>query len=101
MLFFASLGVLFIPLILQYTLFKNTTIKSKTIYFLSFSILNLLLQIVVAIVSMILAVYAITEAGIKCATGAVGILFFGFILGTVLLAMIIIQYTKIKKYNEN
>lgn len=91
-----SFGILFIPLILQYFLYRKF-LKTKISYFIIFSILNLLLQIVVTILSLNLAVNAISEAGIKCATGAVGILFFGFIFGTVLLTMIIIQFTKIKK----
>ena len=96
MLFLLSFGVLFFPIILQYLCFRNAKIKSKSIYFLSFSVFNLFLQFLVTIISVILAVYAITEAGIKCATGAVGMIFFGFIIGTLLLAMIIVQNSLIK-----
>lgn len=97
MLFILSFGVLFIPIILQYLLFKKEKIRNSSNYFISVSLINILLQFLVTIASLILSVMAISETGTKCATGAVAMILFGFIFGIILIAMIIVQFVTIKK----
>ncbi len=97
MLFIISFSVLFIPIILQYLLFKKQKIRNNLNYFISISLINILLQFLVTITSLILSVMAISETGAKCATGAAGMIFFGFIFGIILIAIIIAQFVTIKK----
>ncbi len=74
-------------------LFKTDKIRNNKSYFITISFTNITLQFLVTIASLILAINAITEAGNKCATGAVSMLFFGLIFGILLIAMIIVQFS--------
>ena len=97
MLFLLSFAVLPVPTGLQLLLFKIKAIRDKKSYFILTSLLNILLQFIVIITSFALAIKAITGNGSRCATGAVGMFFFGGIAAILLLLVITIQFAKRKK----
>lgn len=97
MLITLSFGVLFIPIIIQYYVIKINKIRNNKIYFFLLSISNLILHLIATVLSLILAINAITNDGNKCASGAAGMLFFAFIFGAVLLILILLQFISLNK----
>ena len=57
------------------------------------------MQIVMTIVSVVLCIYAITEGGMKCATGAVGMIGISFFVSIIMLLIMIIQFVRRNNFN--
>lgn len=97
MYFIFSFLVLFVPLIFQ-IIFGNKSLKKIIkIKFIFICLISFLLQIVMTIVSVVLSIYAITEGGMKCATGAVGMIGISFFVSIIMLLIMIIQF--VRRYN--
>ena len=101
MLTILSLLLLFIPTIFQYIIGNKSLHKSINIKFIFVCIISLTLQFITTILSFLLAIYSITGSGNKCATGAVGIFFFSFVITIFMLIVIIIQFLSRKNTNFN
>ena len=103
MLFITSFLILIIPAIFQ-IIFGNKSLNKKIKpEFIIICALTAVLQFIVTIASVIIAIFAITEDGNKCATGAVGMIAISFFISIFVLLIIFFQIgIQIeKKYIEN
>ena len=91
MLFILSFLVLFLPSIFQIIVGNKSLKKMIKTKFILICSISFLLQIILTIFSIVLSVFAITESGEKCATGAVGMIAISFFISIIMLLIIIIQ----------
>ena len=91
MLFLLSFIVLLIGPILQIVFGNKTRNLQIKVSYLVVCILTTIIHFVCTIISFLLAINAITSAGNKCATGAVGMFFFSFVIWLVMILTIIFQ----------
>lgn len=101
MLTILSILLLFIPTIFQYKIGNKSLHKSINIKFIFVCIISMILQFIITILSFLLAIYSIAESGNKCATGAVGIFFFSFIITCFMLVVILLQFLNRQKKVKN
>lgn len=92
--------LLFIPTVFQYIIGNKSLRKSIDIHLVVVCIISLFLQFVITVLSFILSIYSITESGNKCATGAVAIFFFSFVITVFMLLVMLLQFSRIKRYNK-
>ncbi len=92
--------LLFIPTVFQYKIGVKCLNKKINIKFYLVCIISFVLQFLMTILSFALIVYSITSSGGKCATGAVGIFFFSFLIAIILLFVILLQITNRKKIDS-
>lgn len=91
MLFLLSFIVLLIGPILQIIFGNKTRNLQIKIPYLAVCILTTIIHFVLTIISFLLAIYAITSSGNKCATGAAGIIFISFVIWLTMILTIIFQ----------
>lgn len=100
-----SILLLFVPIVFQYKFGNKELFKSKVNdrwrqEFLGLCMVSLILQFGVTIFSFILSVRSMSSAGNRCATGAVGIFFFSFVITVFLFLLMIFQYSRGKRFNN-
>jgi uncharacterized membrane protein len=100
MLFILSFIVLFLPSVFQIIVGNKSLKKTIKTRFIFICLISLFLQIILTIVSVVLSVFAITENGEKCATGAVGMIAISFFISIIMLLVIIIQFGLRIKYRK-
>ncbi|MBF4470093.1 hypothetical protein [Flavobacterium sp. HJJ] len=100
MLILLSILLLFVPTVFQYKIGNKSLRESIDMSFLSICVISLIIQFVITIVSFLLSIYSITSAGNKCATGAVAIPFFSFFITIFMLIVMLLQYSRRKRYNK-
>ncbi len=91
---------MFVPTVFQYKIGNKSLRESIDMSFLSICVISLIIQFVITIVSFLLSIYSITSAGNKCATGAVAIPFFSFFITIFMLLVMLLQYSRRKRYNK-
>lgn len=94
-----AITLLLIPITFQYkkgndSLFENNLKKFGVICFLS-----IVFQIVLTFVSFFLMIFAITNSGNKCATGAAGIFAISFFISIFLFFLILLQFFRRNTYH--
>jgi hypothetical protein len=100
-----SILLLFVPIVFQYKFGNKELFKSKINVrwiheYIGVCMVSLILQFGVTIFSFILSVRSMSSAGNRCATGAVGIFFFSFVITVFMFLLMIFQYSKGKKFNN-
>lgn len=102
MLQLLSLLLLFIPTIFQYIIGNKSIYKSINISLVGICVISLILQFVITIMSFLLSIYAMThrEGGNGCATGAVGIFFFSFVITVFMILVMLLQFSRRKRHNK-
>ena len=100
-----SILLLFVPIVFQYKFGNRELFKSKVNErwiqeYIGVCMVSLILQFGVTIFSFILSVRSMSSAGNRCATGAVGIFFISFIITLFLFILMIIQYSRGKRFNN-
>lgn len=91
--------LLFIPTIYQYRIGNKSLNKSVEINFGTVCLISFILQFIITILSFMLTAYSITSNGNKCATGAVAIFVFSFLITIFMVIVIIFQFFNRNKYN--
>lgn len=92
--------LLFLPILIQLLIGRKILKKNRKTMFVIISIFNILLLIIFTFISFTLTVRSISGSGNKCATSAVAIFQFGFMVAMLLLTIIIVQYFLNKKTNN-
>lgn len=91
MLYLISFLLLFIPTVFQYIMGNKALNKSISTNYIVICILSFFMQLIFTFISFITAIFAITNSGIKCATGAVGIIPISIIISLFMILIIIFQ----------
>ena len=99
MLIILSILLLFAPTIFQYRIGNKSLNKSIEINYFFVCIISIVSQFIVTFLSFLLAIYAMTQSGMKCVTGAVGILPISLIITLLMFLIILIQFINRKNYN--
>lgn len=81
-------------------LFKPVVSNNWVKDFIGVCIISLILQFGITIVSFVLTVRSMASQGNRCATGAVGIFFFSFVITVFMLFVMLLQFSKIKRINK-
>ena len=97
--------LLFIPVVFQYIIgnkiLNPSIINNRWIQdFIGVCIISLILQFGITIVSFVLTVRSMASHGNRCATGAVGIFFFSFVITVFMLLVMLLQFSRRKRYNK-
>ena len=100
-----SILFLFVPIVFQYKFGNKELSKSKVNdtwikEYIGVCMVSLILQFGVTIFSVILSVRSMSSAGNRCATGAVGIFFFSFVITIFMFLLMILQYSRGKRFNN-
>ncbi len=97
--------LLFIPMVFQYIvgnkiLFKTTVNQRWIQDFIGVCVISFILQFGITIVGFVLTVRSMASQGNRCATGAVGIFFFSFLITVFMLLVMMLQFSRGKRYNK-
>lgn len=97
--------LLFIPMLFQYIignklLFKPLVNNRWIQDFIGVCAISLILQFGITILSFVLTVRSMSSHGNRCATGAVGIFFFSFLITVFMLLVMLLQFSRGKRYNK-
>ncbi len=97
--------LLFIPMLFQYIignkiLFKPLVNNRWIQDFIGVCAISLIFQFGITIVSFILTVRSMTSQGNRCATGAIGIFLFSFLITVFMLLVMFLQFSRGKRYNK-
>lgn len=99
-----SLLLLFIPVAFQYIIGNKIlykSINSRWIQdFMGVCIISFILQFGITILSFQSAVRSMSSQGNRCATGAIGVFFFSFVITVFMLLVMLLQYSRKKRYNK-
>ena len=98
MLMILSIFILFLPTIFQYKIGNKSINKSVKIKYIFICIISIFSQLIITFLSFLLAIYGMTQSGIKCVTGAVGILPVSLVITLFMLLVILFQFINRKSY---
>lgn len=100
-----SILLLFVPIVFQYKFGNKELFKSKfnarwIQEYVGVCMVSLILQFGLTFISFILSVRSMSSAGNRCATGAVGIFFISFVITIFMFLLMILQYSRGKRFNN-
>jgi hypothetical protein len=96
MLILLSILILFIPFWFQIIVGNKSLNNSISINFVIVCLISLVFQVLITLLSFFLAIKSIVDSGNKCATGAVGIFAFSFLITLLILFAMVVQFVKKK-----
>jgi hypothetical protein len=102
-----SILILFIPSVFQIIIGNKSLGKSIPINYFIVCVISLIMQLIITVLSFCLAIKSIIGSGNKCATGAVSIFLFSFLITLLMLFIMVVQFVKSKlrekkeQYEEN
>ena len=97
--------LLFVPIVFQYKFGNKEVLKSKVSDrwipdYIGLCLVSLILQFGITIISFIFSIRSMSSGGNRCATGAVGIFFFSFLITVLMLVVMLLQFSRGKRYEK-